>query len=158
MVRQHKKRRYFGQHGFTLVELVLALGIMGVLFGAAITLMNPKKQIDKAHDARRKGDLQKIQAALELYRADFSQYPTSLPNCGRPITDNGTPAKTYLQQIPCDPAGTAWYNGGRYHYASNGAIYTLTACIANTSDRTGTAGQPPGGGCGPNMYYQVRNP
>ena len=59
MVSQQKKNDS-GQRGFTLVELVLALGIMGVLFGAAITLMNPKKQIDKAHDARRKGDLQKM--------------------------------------------------------------------------------------------------
>ena len=158
MFRRCFKAPKFSSSGLTLVELLIVIGIIGILAGGLVTLLNPSQQINKANDGRRRGDLVKIQAALELYRGDLGSYPLSLPACNAPLTSGGAAPKTYLERTPCDPTRTGWYNGSRYYYTSNGSTYTLIACLANSRDTNGTAGQPPGGGCATNRYYQAVNP
>jgi prepilin-type N-terminal cleavage/methylation domain-containing protein len=44
-------------YGFTLVEIVVVIGIIGVLAAGLILLINPFKQFANARDAQRKSDL-----------------------------------------------------------------------------------------------------
>lgn len=156
--------------GYTLVELLMVIGIIGILAGLLITVLNPLTQIQKARDAKRKADLQQIGAALEQYRADKGTYPKILNQnyvvaCATPFTDGGT--TTYTQNFPCDPLGTSsQYNGGNYMYVgTSGNTYVLVACLENASDTQGTplanlpAGVPaPGNTCKSNIFYVVANP
>ncbi|PIP15252.1 hypothetical protein COX47_00635, partial [Candidatus Roizmanbacteria bacterium CG23_combo_of_CG06-09_8_20_14_all_35_49] len=53
---------------FTLIELLLVIIILGVL--ATLIIGNFFTSLKKGRDARRKGDLEQIQRALEMYYED----------------------------------------------------------------------------------------
>lgn len=157
--------------GFTLVELLIVIAIIGVL--SALLMANFIGVRQRARDAQRKANVRQIQSALELYRSDQSRYPKSdgleYPNtCNIPSplkvgTDPNT--VTYMSNIPCDPNGVNYqYNSGKYYYYSlDGSIYTLAACLENTGDVsaeiTSTAPTPLAvGTCTTNKYYVLSNP
>lgn len=120
----------FPQAGFTLVEIVLVIALIGITASLLVTLVDPVQQFKKANDSQRKADLKQLQAVFELYRADQGQYPASLPSCGSPLTAGGV---TYLQKIPCDPKNGT--NQFRYTYInSTPNTYTLIACLENIRD------------------------
>jgi prepilin-type N-terminal cleavage/methylation domain-containing protein len=114
--------------GFTLIEIVLVIALIGLTSTLLISLVNPVQQFKKANDAQRKADLRQLQAVLELYRADQGQYPAALPACGSALT-SGT--VTYLRKVPCDPKNTGQF---RYNYTATTNTYTLTACLENVRD------------------------
>ncbi len=63
------------QRGFTLVELLVAVGIIGVL--ASITAVSVGSARGKARDARRIADVKSVQNSLELYFNNLEKYPTT---------------------------------------------------------------------------------
>lgn len=83
--------------GFTFIEVLVAVAILALLVIIAIQAMRNK--IDRANDALRKSDLQKISSAFEEYYTDHDCYPPSsiLNDCG------GNGLSPYLFAIPCDP-------------------------------------------------------
>jgi len=84
--------------GFTLIELVIVIGILGILVAVVITVLNPKHYLAKSRDARRQSDLKMIQAALEAYYSQNNKYPQ--------ITTDfkfGSPWSGYLATVPQDP-------------------------------------------------------
>lgn len=109
--------------GFTLIELLIVIAIIGVL--ATLLMVNFVGVRQRARDAQRKSDLKQMQSALEMYRADNGTYPGTLPACNSVFSLNGT---TYMQKIPCDPLG------GSYSFSSNGATYSIIACLENLND------------------------
>lgn len=139
--------KYFSyKNGFTLIELLVVISIIGIL--SALLMSNFIGVRQRARDAQRKSDLRQIQSALELYRSDVGSYPASTAtsttgdtlttqNCPTPgsLAYNGT---VYMQKIPCDPNGTSYYHGGNYSYYSNGTTYSMSACLENTSDTSGS--------------------
>lgn len=131
--------------GFTLVELLVVMAIVGVLAAASITLINPVAQMNKARDSKRKADIAQIRAALELYRSDNGSYPaTDWVNSqqGDGWIPNLTP--NYTKYVPKDPKNTGGFpfNGGYTYayYSSNycgltpGSAYILAIRLENTSD------------------------
>src|SRR5579872_2213577 len=65
------------QYGFTLIELVISIGILAILAVFALAALNPLQQFAKARDGQRKSDLGQIQRMLEQYYQDHGNYPTS---------------------------------------------------------------------------------
>lgn len=120
---------FFKPSGFTLIEIVLVIALIGVSATAIITLVDPVTQFKKSNDARRKADLKQLQAAFEIYRADQGQYPVSLPSCGSELIATGT---TYMRKVPCDPRNTGQFT---YTYVGNGTSYTLYTCLENVNDK-----------------------
>jgi prepilin-type N-terminal cleavage/methylation domain-containing protein len=59
--------------GFTLIELLVVIAIIGILATIGVTVFISAQV--RARDTQRKADLQKIQFALEMYRADNKTYP-----------------------------------------------------------------------------------
>ncbi len=118
------------QKGFTLVELLIVIAIIGIL--SALLMANFIGVRQRARDAQRKADLRQIQSASELYRSDLGAYPdnTKLSSCGGQLDDGGNPAAIYMKKIPCDPLD----NTTPYYYAKNGQDYDLIACLENLSD------------------------
>jgi general secretion pathway protein G len=103
--------KYQIQRGFTLIELMVVLLIIGVL--AALIVPNVLDRADDARVTAAKTDIANLMQALKLYKLDNQRYPTaeqglqalrSKPTTG-PVPNNW---KTYLDQLPTDPWGTPY--------------------------------------------------
>nr|MBS3719104.1 Type II secretion system protein G [Delftia sp. PE138] len=96
------------QCGFTLIELMVVLVIIGVL--AALIVPNVLDRADDARVTAARTDITNISQALKLYRLDNQRYPTAeqglqaliiRPTSG-PLPNNWKP---YLEKLPNDPWG-----------------------------------------------------
>jgi len=63
-----------GEHGFTLVELLIVLAILGLL--AAIAVPQLMKSFERAKFDTTRVQIDKLGAILDLYRLEVGQYPT----------------------------------------------------------------------------------
>jgi len=129
-------------HGFTLIELIVVIAIIGIL--AAFLTVNYITVRQRARDAQRKSDLRQIQSALELYRSDQENYPTVLQACGNPFsfTNASGTTTTYMTKVPCDPTNATPYtyiytpgppgcDNSVNNYCST---YTILSCLENPND------------------------
>jgi len=57
------------QSGFTLIELIVTVGILAVLTTIVVVALNPAEQLRRARDAKRVADLDALKSALNLYMA-----------------------------------------------------------------------------------------
>lgn len=112
---------------FTLIELLIVIVLLGV-FAAMIT-GNFFTSLKKGRDAKRKGDLEQIQRALEMYYEDKRTYPTFAFPFGNKLCETvacGANEKVYMQKVPDDPI-----SGKDYEYLSTGTDYKLFTCLEN---------------------------
>lgn len=104
----------FESRGFTLIEIMVVVVIIGLL--AAIVAPNLIGNIDKAAVTRAKGDIRSIETALNLYRLDNFRYPTTDQGLQALVTNPGEATarnwKPYLSSVPSDP----WSNTYQYLY------------------------------------------
>lgn len=121
--------------GFTLVELLTVIGILGILLVAVLTILNPVAQIEKANDSRRKSDLAEIQKALETYNQDNNgKYPSSSADYKIVYNSNTVSwgsklLAPYMTTLPKDPVPTR-----NYVYYSNGQSYWIYASLQRSND------------------------
>lgn len=112
----HKRRK---KNGFTLVELMVVIVIIGLL--ATIVALNVIPSGDTARVQKAKADIATIEQALEMYRLQQNNYPTTaqgLAALTSPPAGLANPAAYqpggYIKRLPDDP----W--GRPYLYASPG--------------------------------------
>ncbi len=112
--------------GFTLIELMVTIAIIGVIFGIIITSTLAIKR--NSRDAQRQADLRSIQSALEQYNADQTYYPTTANlNLSSTVTLSSPGGRVYLNKIPKDPQSGA--GGVDYVYT---AMPSSPACDNST--------------------------
>lgn len=136
------------KRGFTLIELVIVIGILAVLVAVVISVLNPARYLAKSRDTRRQSDLKMIQAALEAYYSQKNAYPAS--------TDFTFGAKWtgYLTLVPEDPQKGTNPNYC-YEVLSGSQGYLLCA-----KSELGIAGGTVGTGttCNSTYDYCLKNP
>jgi len=144
--------------GFTLIELMVVLAIIGILSG--LLLISYQGARKAARDGKRKADLEQIRSALEICRTDTGSYPVVIYDAGGNISC-GNPPEIYLSGVPKDPLTADNYSfvpsppGCSPSGSTKCTAYTLCAVLGiggGTVSGCGSCGR--GGACN----YKLTNP
>jgi len=112
--------------GFTLVELMVVIVIIGLL--ATVVMLNVLPSQDRAMVEKARADIAVLEQAVEIYRLELLTFPrtddglhalVSAPrNLDRPERYRGG---GYVRRLPQDP----WGNAYRYVYPGRHGVYDI---------------------------------
>lgn len=132
--------------GFTLVELLVVISIIGIL--ATLVTANLNSARSRARDAQRKSDARSVATALRLYFNDKGVYPASdssgnILGCGAAGTTVCTwgeewsvGSTVYMPTLSKEPLTGQTY---KYELGTSSDMFTFSACLENKSDAGGIA-------------------
>ena len=112
------------QEGFTLIEIMVVVVILGIL--AAVVVPRIMSRPEEARITKTKQDIRALETALDLYKLDNFNYPTTEQGLEALVTTPTSPPvpkryreEGYLKKVPQDP----WQNP--YQYLNPGEHGTI---------------------------------
>lgn len=153
------------QHGFTLIELIVVIGILVFLIAVVLVAIDPGRRFAESRNAQRWQEASSILSAVLTYQADNDgTHLTAVTNltgdlnyiigtdgsgCDSGCTQAGTTqaacanlsglVDTYIASIPIDPDTTTWGTGKTGYYivkaVTSGRI-TIGACVPQSEGGT----------------------
>jgi type II secretion system protein G len=154
---------YRKQTGFTIVELLIVIVVIGIL--AAITIVSYNGVQGRANDTAIQSDLQAIAKKLELYKADAGVYPAGATQLtplklkvsktayGNHMTTGGFDYNLVYCRMPA--AGPTDYalvafskSGARYKYTNSTGLSSYTGGMGGSAGICTDAGIPMAGAAG----------
>jgi len=102
-----KRKNLARQAGFTLLELMVVIVILGVL--ASMVVPNLMGNKEKADTQKATSDIVALEGSLDMYKLDNHRYPTTEQGLQAlvkpPQGSGGLPVTPYLDRLPNDPWG-----------------------------------------------------
>lgn len=132
------KKRHRKEEGFTLVEVMVTLVIIGLL--TTFVVMNVAPVLGDAKAKKARGDISVLIQALEMYRLDMFDYPEqseglqALRTMPSGVDESRYRKGGYIQKLPNDP----WQNPYVYTYPGENGVFDIVSY--------GSDGQPGGEG------------
>ncbi len=116
--------------GFTLLELIVVITIMGVL--VSIALPNYRNSILQAKEAVLRENLYRLRDLIDQYQSDKGKYPETL---------DALVADGYLRSVPADPISPGpWVEIPPETDAKSGEVLTGVFDVKSSSTQTGLNG------------------
>ena len=108
--------------GFTLIEILVVIGILAVLLAITLIAINPAKQFAQANNTKRSSDVNAVLNAVNQYavdhKGDISAIGIPDSNSGPIVIGSDTAAgeldfcpeivPTYIAEMPVDPISGVW--------------------------------------------------
>jgi general secretion pathway protein G len=99
-LRAATRRRRKGQEGFTLVELMVVIVIIGLL--ATVVVINVMPASNRAAVTKARADISTLEQGLQMYRLDNMRYPSGEEGLQALVQGQ------YIQRLPNDPWGNPY--------------------------------------------------
>lgn len=91
------------QSGFTLIEILVVIGIIAILAAVVLIAINPARQFAQARNSQRTSNINAILNAIGQYTADNKGALPSIPDGEIDDTLCAELVPTYLPILPTDP-------------------------------------------------------
>ena len=155
-IKKFLNRSLTEQNGFTLIEILVVIGIIAILATVVLVAINPARQFKQARDTQRTSNVNAILDAVDQYIADNKgSYPTGIaaivksPTAAQEIGSGGSKTDLcavlvpkYIPALPVDPGvdpdgATTTLGTGDPVPASSCGSYTTGYKIVQDTDANG---------------------
>lgn len=142
------------QEGFTLIEILVVIGILAVLLAIVLIAINPQQQFQQANDTQRRSDVNAILNAVSAYgAANKGALPAGITSTAKALklSNPAVPATeldlcsllvpTYIADLPLDPKNGVKdpTTGGVCAADTYDTKYTIQSSAGNRVTVTATA-------------------
>lgn len=133
------KSKESGKGGFTILELLIVVAIIGILSAATLVLLSDTRA--RSRDAKRLSDMREIEKALNLYQTSNGNFPVSVSTTTLTGEDSVSTALEnggHISELLPDPQ----HPDLTYKYSTNanGTDFTLSFCIETDTIQTFSQG------------------